>query len=101
MLESYPSLTEKEFKLACASLEIRCGDRLSGTDWLGVEWTGQELRITQTRLDNGDDETKDIQPSVVENDQEEDEIDAEDEDMYSVRTGRLKCSLRRKLADTN
>ena len=49
MLEAYPSLTEAEFCEACNSLERRCHDNLSDTDWLSIEWTGKELKIVQRR----------------------------------------------------
>lgn len=47
MLSVYPSITVAEFSLACEALEQRCHDRLGGTRWLSVKWTGDELRIRQ------------------------------------------------------
>lgn len=49
MLQAYPSLTETEFLEACGALERRCHDRLSGSDWLSVKYTGRELQIIQSR----------------------------------------------------
>ena len=49
MLEVYPSITESEFASACSSFHKKCYDRLHGTPWLSVVWTGYELRIRQTR----------------------------------------------------
>jgi hypothetical protein len=49
MLSVYPSITSTEFQSACEALEQRCHNRLDGTNWLVVNWTGSELRIRQTR----------------------------------------------------
>ena len=49
MLAAYPSITQDDFSEACQSLETRCSDRIDGTEWLSVKWTGGELRIKQRR----------------------------------------------------
>jgi len=49
MLEAFPSIKEGEFAEACRALESRCHDALDGTDWLSVNWTGEELVIKQSR----------------------------------------------------
>ena len=49
VLQAFPSLTEDEFSLACKAFEDRSFDNLNGTDWLSVQWTGQELLIKQKR----------------------------------------------------
>jgi hypothetical protein len=49
MLGAYPCLTKEEFTIACKALESRCHDRLNGTTWQSIRWTGQELQIKQQR----------------------------------------------------
>lgn len=49
MIKCYPGVTSDEFSIACQNLERRCHDALSGTNWLGVKWTGSELQIRQNR----------------------------------------------------
>lgn len=48
-LRAFPSITEPEFAEACKALESRSLDRLDGTDWLSVRWSGEELIIKQRR----------------------------------------------------
>lgn len=48
-LEIFPSISDAEFQAACKALENRSFDRLNGTDWLSVRWTGEELVIKQRR----------------------------------------------------
>jgi len=48
-LQAFPSITEDEFQQACRALEDRSSDKLDGTDWLGVRWTGKELIVKQKR----------------------------------------------------
>jgi hypothetical protein len=77
MLQVYPSLTEEEFVEGCRAVEKRCHDRLSGSDWLSVKWTGSDLQIIQSRAQQNRDCS---QPSggVNENSQEmQDQIDDE------------------------
>lgn len=80
MLGSYPSLTATEFKEACTNFEERCHDKLSGTDWLSVKWTGQELLIAQTRLPSRHTDETNTQDAEEENEIEEIEIDGVDEE---------------------
>ena len=80
MLDSYPSLTAAEFAEGCSGFEARCHDRLSGTDWLSVKWTGRELRIgAQTRVASrhADADEEDI------HDEEEDNHEIEEIEMES------------------
>lgn len=49
VLQAFPSVTDQEFCEACRALELRGLDRISGTDWLSVKWTGKELLIKQQR----------------------------------------------------
>jgi hypothetical protein len=48
-LDTFPSISDAEFRAACKALEDRCFDRLGGTDWLSVRWSGEELVIKQRR----------------------------------------------------
>ncbi|KAI1621681.1 hypothetical protein EDD37DRAFT_653037 [Exophiala viscosa] len=48
-LQAFPSITEDEFREGCKALEDRSFDKLDGTDWLSVKWTGKELIIKQRR----------------------------------------------------
>jgi hypothetical protein len=48
-MQAFPSISASEFADACAALETRSADRLGGTDWLSVKWTGTELLIKQQR----------------------------------------------------
>jgi len=48
-LQAFPSISVPEFADACRAIEERSADRLSGTDWLSVKWTGSELLIRQRR----------------------------------------------------
>ena len=76
MLDSYPSLTAAEFTEGCKNLEARCHDRLSGTDWLSVKWTGRELLIGQTtRLASRHANEGDIYDAGEGNESEEIEFD--------------------------
>ena len=59
MLGTYPSLTTHEFEIACDALEQRCHNRLEGTNWQSVRWTGQDLQITQRKPSANDDMEQD------------------------------------------
>lgn len=48
-MQAFPSISRQEFNAACVALELMSGDRLNGTSWLGVRWTGEELLITERR----------------------------------------------------
>lgn len=48
-MQAFPSISVPEFADACTALETRSADRLGGTDWLSVKWTGSELLIKQRR----------------------------------------------------
>ncbi|EXJ81349.1 hypothetical protein A1O3_07639, partial [Capronia epimyces CBS 606.96] len=56
-LQAFPSISEAEFAEACQALESRALDRLDGTDWLSVRWSGEDLFIKQRRraMDSGQD----------------------------------------------
>lgn len=49
LLQAFPAITSEEFSEACEALEQRGADRTSGTDWLGINWTGDELLVKQRR----------------------------------------------------
>ena len=49
MLDGYPSITEGQFRDACEVFEKRSHDRLDGTSWHIVRWTGVELLIREQR----------------------------------------------------
>ncbi len=49
LLAAYPSITASEFSAACEALEVTSSDRLDGTGWVSLKWTGEELRIKQRR----------------------------------------------------
>ena len=49
MLDGYPSITELQFRDACEAFEKRSHDRLDGTSWQSVRWTGVELLIREQR----------------------------------------------------
>ncbi len=48
-LETFPSISDAEFQAGCKALENRGFDRLNGTDWLSVRWSGEELLIKERR----------------------------------------------------
>jgi hypothetical protein len=50
MMQSFPAITIQEFAAACKVFEVRCADKLHGTNWLSVHWTGEELLIKQKRI---------------------------------------------------
>lgn len=76
-LQAYPSLTEQEFEAACETFEKRCHDRLSGTDWLSLKWTGKELQICQQRSNRREEEASAGDNIPAEDLIDEDEIDEE------------------------
>lgn len=47
LVASFPSISQEEFAAACISFTHRCYDRLSGTDWLSVQYDGIGLHITK------------------------------------------------------
>lgn len=48
-MQAFPSISVPEFADACTAIETRSADRLGGTNWLSVKWTGSELLIKQQR----------------------------------------------------
>ena len=52
-LTAYASITASEFSAACEALEVTSSDRLDGTAWVSLKWTGAELRIKQRRYIEG------------------------------------------------
>lgn len=53
-IKDFPSISRLEFADACKALEDRSSDRLEGTDWVSVKWTGSELLIKQRKNINSD-----------------------------------------------
>lgn len=51
-LQVFPSISVSEFADACTAIEEKSADRLNGTDWVSVKWTGSELLIKQQRYMN-------------------------------------------------
>lgn len=48
-IRDFPSISILEFAEACKAIENRSADRLDGTDWVSVSWTGSELLIKQRK----------------------------------------------------
>ncbi|KAK5951699.1 hypothetical protein OHC33_007378 [Knufia fluminis] len=49
MVVAYPSLTRDEFFQAGEELTRLCEEKLTGSSWLNMKWTGHELQIQQRR----------------------------------------------------
>ncbi|EXJ78529.1 hypothetical protein A1O1_08930 [Capronia coronata CBS 617.96] len=70
-LDAFPSITESEFVKACRALEMRSLDRLDGTDWTSIRWSGDELVIKQRRrVNDGDREVCNGNPKEEDGDEE-------------------------------
>jgi hypothetical protein len=78
MLRAYPSLTTAEFTQACLALAALCHDRLDGTSWKSVRWTGQELQIKQARPFTSESSGC---PEAREADQRSEEFDVDDSNL--------------------
>lgn len=80
-LLAFPSITPEEFSQACEALESRSEDRLAGTDWLSVRWTGEELLIKEIRKLRGNDRASDEESGS----EAEDELVEEDDEVSILR----------------
>ena len=74
-LQAFPAITEKELAEACKALEQRSADKINGTDWLSVRWTGEELIIRQKRKANCRDNSEHGEELVEHEESVQDEVE--------------------------
>jgi hypothetical protein len=78
-VQSFPAVSRQEFAEACQALERRSADTISGTDWLSVRWTGEELLIRKKHKIEGfagnDGHAEGIETEEVDGEEVEDAAD--------------------------
>ncbi|KAK5448109.1 hypothetical protein LTS15_009133 [Exophiala xenobiotica] len=83
-LETFPSISDAEFHAACKALEERCFDRLGGTDWLSVRWTGGGELVIKERRQISNSNSKRGEEN---NNKENKRLDEEDEEYVEDGSG--------------